>query len=438
MAKAALRCVECDHRSLQWMGRCPQCGAWESFKKVEAPKNGSAPPQLKLAGEQPADVQRWPTGILELDRIIGGGLVRGSVVLLAGEPGIGKSTLMVQAAGSMSQAGRKVVYVCGEESPAQVSARASRLGVPNGFFLAETSAIEEAAALAHDCDVLVLDSIQTARGSESDSPPGSVTQVRESAAAMVRAARESDCAVVLVGHVTKDGSVAGPRVLEHVVDAVLLFEGDRGHGSRLVRGVKNRFGSTGEVGVFEMTAKGLEEVKDASALALEHRGSLVEGCAVGCILEGRRPIAAEIQALIGAESAVPRRIANGIDQSRLGMLAAVIESRAGINLSKSEVYASIAGGWRVNDPGIDLAIVLAVAGAKLHAVLPPEVAAVGEVGLGGEVRAVPGSAARVKELERLGFTRTLVPKGSKTDGVAAVEVGHIRDAVKLLEKRSSN
>lgn len=388
--------------------------------------------------------ERISTGLNELDRVLGGGLVAGSVVLLAGEPGVGKSTLLLQAAAGIEQSGREVLIVCGEESLEQVATRARRLGGPLSARLTAATEVPSILPLIGGAHVLLVDSVQTLRDGYSGAEPGSVSQVRRCAAELTAAAREHGCAVILVGHITKDGSIAGPRSLEHLVDAVVTFEGDRGHVLRTVRGIKNRFGPAAEMGVFEMGSKGLSEVPDASQFFLAERPQGVAGSAVGCILEGRRPVALEVQALaVFSTAALPRRVAQGIESSRLGLALAVLERRAGIELGRFDVYCSIAGGLRAAEPGIDLALSLALASARLDVVLPAGMAAVGEVGLGGEVRSVAGMQARVTELTRLGFTTILTPalgalegptRISQRDPKAVVPVRSIHEAFTGLLK----
>lgn len=393
------------------------CKAWESFAEDARPPSRDRP--VPMAGTT-VDIgsvafghtQRISTGIGELDRVLGGGLVAGSVVLIAGEPGVGKSTLLLQAAAGIEESGRRVLLVCGEESLEQVAARARRLGGPLSAQLTASTDVGAIEPLVGGADVVMVDSVQTLRDADSTAEPGSVSQVRLSAAQLTRAARAEGSVVVLVGHICKDGSIAGPRALEHLVDVVITFEGDQGHVLRTVRGVKNRFGPAAEMGVFEMGSKGLSEVPDASRFFLAERPESVAGSAVGCILEGRRPVALEVQALAAPSSApLPRRVAQGVQSARLGVALAILERRAGISLSSSDVYVSIAGGLRGAEPGIDLALCLALASARYDKPLPPGLAAVGEVGLGGEVRSVAGMSSRAAELVRLGFTSILMPAG---------------------------
>lgn len=423
--KISLVCSACGYQAHQWMGRCPECRAWDSFEKPATNTNGSAPvPVSAVAGMLP---NRLATGIAELDRVLGGGLVAGSVVLLSGEPGVGKSTLMLQAAASLECRHATVLLVCGEESLEQVAARAGRIGgnesrsgrsqLNDSLLVSETNS-SEVCRLIPQADVVVVDSIQTLRSEEFSSEPGSVSQVKACAAAVAHAARACGTPVLLIGHITKEGTVAGPRSLEHLVDAVLLFEGDRSSSLRMIRASKNRFGSTGEVGVFEMTESGLVEVPDASKLFLADRIQGAPGSSVGCILEGRRALAVEIQALCGGEAS--RRVANGLDVSKLTVIAAVLERCAGMRLGRADVYASLAGGVRTSDPGADLALALSIASSHHQRGLAPELIAIGELGLTGELRRVPGMESRVAEAERLGFAKAVVPRSF--DGRTSMEV----------------
>lgn len=423
------------------MGRCPQCAAWESFVEGEQAGIAQAVPIGELIA---ADNERLSTGMPELDRVFGGGLVRGSVVLLAGEPGVGKSTLLLQAAAGMERLGCRVLLVCGEESLDQVAARARRLGHRLSTMLTAQTEVASIAGLLAGTDVLMVDSVQTLQDPQAAGDPGSVAQVRSCASALIRAARSSGTVVVLVGHICKDGSIAGPRTLEHLVDVVVTFEGDRGQILRTVRSVKNRFGPTAEIGIFQMGSSGLVEVADPSSLFLAQRNISVPGSAVGCVLEGRRPVAMEIQTLIVPNKApFPRRMAQGLESSRLGMALAVLEQRAGIKLSQFDVYASVAGGMRAAEPGVDLALALSLASSVLGKPLPAGLCAIGEVGLAGDIRAVAGMGARVGELVRLGFTNVLAPAGDQILNSGSgrdekmvksvVEVANLRQAIELLE-----
>lgn len=448
-----LSCTACGYQASQWLGRCPQCGAWDSFaREAPAGRSGAAGGQLGPIGAPPialADVaagdhQRLETGIAELDRVLGGGLVRGSVTLLAGEPGAGKSTLALQAAGGLERAGAKTLLVCGEESVGQVAARARRLG---GIATTQALPATDLATIqshAARYDVVIVDSIQTVSDAELGGEPGSVTQVRGCASSLARQARESDIALLLVGHVTKDGAIAGPRVLEHLVDVVCTFEGDRGHSLRMLRATKNRFGGTAELGVFEMKPQGLVGVADASRLFLAERHAGVPGSAVGCVLEGRRPVAIEVQALVAspkgpgkdAPPGLRRRVADGLERDRLEVCAAVLERQAEVSLGSRDLFARIAGGFNSSEPAIDLPLALALASSALGVPVPPDLVAIGEVGLSGDVRSVPGLALRLAECARLGF-RTAVAGRSAAgilgkEQLRVVAISHLSEAVRLL------
>jgi DNA repair protein RadA/Sms len=389
---------------------------------------------VALASIEAAAHHRLATGIAELDRVLGGGLVRGSVVLLAGEPGAGKSTLCLQAAAGLEATGLRVLVVCGEESVDQVAARARRLGGIRTTQAFSGTRVDEVLSHAEGFDVVVVDSVQTMSDPDLAGEPGSVTQVRGCASALARHAREAGVALLLVGHVTKDGAIAGPRVLEHLVDAVLTFEGDRGQSLRTLRSSKNRFGGTAELGVFEMKARGLVEVADASRLFLADRHVGVPGSAVGCLLEGRRAVALEIQSLVAPNGGPhPRRVAHGLERERLEVLAAVLRQRAGIDCSKSDVFVRVAGGFRADEPAVDLALALALASSVTGAPVPPDLVAIGEVGLAGDVRAVPGIGTRLGECARLGFGQAVVGRSvSVPDGLKVHAVAELRDALALL------
>ena len=421
------------------MGRCPACGAWNSLGEDHRPVSRAA---VATTGDQPVPIRSVrpiagagvPTGVDELDRVLGGGLVAGSVTLVGGEPGIGKSTLVLQALGSMAAAGATVLLVAAEESVQQVRLRAERLGVLHErlFVVAETSL---PAVLAHvdDCEpaVLVVDSIQTVLDPDLTGAAGSVVQVRECAQRLVRLAKERNVITLLVGHVTKEGTLAGPRVLEHIVDTVLSFEGDRHHALRLLQVMKHRFGSTQELGLFEMTGRGLLGVEDPSALFLTDRRPGASGSVVVPVLEGARPMLVEMQALVAVSHApMPRRSAQGLDASRFSLLLAVLERRAQQRLNGCDVYASVAGGVRVSEAGADLGIALAVASAQADLPVPPTTVVLGEIGLGGEVRQVPHTPRRLAEAARLGFTRAIVPHSSPdVAGVQCVRVRDVREAL---------
>jgi DNA repair protein RadA/Sms len=421
-ARPAYRCTECGQTAPRWVGRCPECQAWGSVAEVgaavvRAVRAGPVTTPAVPIGEVDVSAAAVrPTGVAELYRVLGGGLVPGAVCLLAGEPGVGKSTLLLEVAHRWSAPGSRALIVSGEESASQVRLRAGRTASlsPDLFLAAET---DLAALLGHVDAVgptlLVVDSIQTVAHPEVDGGAGGVTQVRECAAAIIKVAKERGIATVIVGHVTKDGGIAGPRVLEHLVDVVLHFEGDRHSSLRLVRAVKNRFGPADEVGCFELGESGIVGLPDPSGLFLSHGAEPVPGTCVTISVEGRRPLVAEVQALaVPSTAGYPRRTASGLDASRLSMLLAVLERRAGCVLKEHDVYASTVGGVRLSEPAVDLALALALAGARTNLPGPTGFVAIGEVGLAGDVRRVGAVGRRLAEAARLGFTRALVPAGS--------------------------
>ncbi|MGN6474254.1 MAG: DNA repair protein RadA [Mycobacteriales bacterium] len=439
-ARPAYRCDECGLEVAKWVGRCPECQAWGTISEV-----GARPGLTVVAGPvsspaQPiADVEEQaarhrPTGEAELDRVLGGGLVPGSVVLLAGEPGVGKSTLLISAAAKIASSGKRCLVVTGEESAAQVRLRAGRIGaLADELFLAAET--ELSALLAHveavNPDVLVVDSVQTIGSAEIDGAAGGVSQVREVAGAIIRLAKSRNLATILVGHVTKDGAVAGPRTLEHLVDVVLSFEGDRHSRLRLVRTVKNRFGPADEVGCFDLTDEGIAGLPDPSGLFLAHGSRPVPGTCVTVTMEGRRALVTEVQALVTtSEQANPRRATSGVDSARTAMLLAVLQRSLGITLSKHEVYAATVGGVRLAEPASDLALALAITSTARDRSVVPGLVAIGEVGLAGEIRPVSSMRARLAEASRLGFTTALVPPRCRVESVPirTVEVEDIRDA----------
>ena len=431
-------CGECGYETPRWLGRCPQCGSWNTIVEEErvslkAPAAPSKAVALKDVSAQAG--QRTSTGIGELDRVLGGGLTSGMTVLIGGSPGIGKSTLLLQCADHLAKVG-PVLYASGEESRHQIRLRADRLGLGGEVLLLCENSVESILAEAESRKVsfLIVDSIQTMFTEDAPSSPGSVTQIRGSAAKFTRYAKESGTPVFLVGHVTKEGALAGPKVLEHIVDTVLYFEGDRQEGLRLLRSEKNRFGSTNELGVFEMTDKGMEPVPDPSGLFLS-AARTAPGCAVGCVLEGSRPLLAEVQALLcPSVYGSPRRTAVGMDVPRFNMLLAVLERRAGLRLSDKDAYLSVAGSLRLQDRGADLAAVLAVASACYDKPVPPHTAAIGEVGLTGDVRPVGQMNVRLKECLRLGYTSVLVPEGVRGDlpGLRLVPIRNVLEASSLV------
>ena len=411
-------CAECGTTSGRWLGKCPGCGAFgslvEELHGSAVETRGVAPVKPVPMGEVRAEeAARIRTGVAELDRVLGGGLVPGSLVLVGGEPGVGKSTLLLAALGFISREGRRALLVTGEESAAQVSLRAARLGGTEAVeILAETELDTVCATLeAERPAVCVIDSVQTLHASALASAPGSVAQVREAAGRLLRVAKEAGVATILVGHVTKDGAVAGPRVLEHLVDCVLQFEGDRYHEHRVLRATKNRFGSTNELGVFEMTAAGLVGVPDPSELfGTTHAGEV--GAAVGCALEGTRPLLLEIQALVApTDLAMPRRVGTGVDPKRLAMIVAVLGRHAGVALASSDVFVNVAGGVRIEEPGADLAVALAIASAARGVPVREGLAAFGEIGLTGRLRQASQVDRRLEECVKLGISTVVAPPG---------------------------
>ncbi len=414
-------CQQCGYRSGKWFGKCPGCHEWESFVEevVEPRSKGLAtdvkPVSLDLAPDSTED--RISTANDELDRVLGGGVVRGSVVLIGGDPGIGKSTLILHLLAGVASDDRQVLYVSGEESAGQIKMRAKRLGTlhPQEFLLT-TSNVEQIIRVTEEMQpsLLAVDSIQTLSTDEFSSPPGSVTQVRESAARIVALAKSRNIPVFLVGHVTKDGNLAGPKVLEHMVDTVLSFEGDCGHAFRILRTVKNRFGSTNEIGVFEMKETGLKQVPNPSEIFLEERPLDVPGSVVLPSLEGTRPILVEVQALVSPTNlGTARRTAIGADPQRLSLLCAVLEKKAGMDMYGHDIFLNIAGGVRIDEPALDLGVITALASSLTEKVVSSDTVVCGEVGLAGEIRAVGQMEMRVKEAERLGFTRCVLPKTNK-------------------------
>src|SRR6187455_2557322 len=416
MAKVVVQftCTECGATTGRWLGKCPGCAAFGTLVEELHGRDGQPAASAPRAPERLGDVRveeaaRLTTGVPELDRVLGGGLVPASLVLLGGEPGVGKSTLLLSALGAVARRGRDALLVTGEESVAQVRLRAERLGGTDEVrILAETELDAVCATLEKEKpDVCVIDSVQTLYASELGSAPGSVAQVREAAARLLRVAKGSGVATVLVGHVTKDGSVAGPRVLEHLVDCVLQFEGDRYHAHRILRAVKNRFGSTNELGVFEMTGAGLVGVPDASAVFGAGEAGEV-GAAVTCTIEGTRPLLLEIQALVApSDLAMPRRVATGVDPRRLAMILAVLSRHAGLPLGSADVFVNVAGGVRIDEPGADLGIALAVASAARSVPMREGTAAFGEIGLTGRLRPAAQASRRVEECRKLGLSSVI-------------------------------
>ncbi|MCB7138214.1 DNA repair protein RadA [Cellulosimicrobium marinum] len=458
------RCTECGWTTAKWVGRCGECQEWgtvtEDAPAASGPRTSAVAPTRSPArpiAEIDVEAARAaPTGVAEFDRVLGGGIVPGAVVLLAGEPGVGKSTLLLAVASNVASGAsdlptavrggapgtttppRRVLYVTGEESAGQVRLRAERVGAlaPGLLLAAET---DLATVLGHveatDPDLLVVDSVQTIASAEVDGAPGGVSQVREVAAALIGAAKSRDLPVVLVGHVTKDGSVAGPRTLEHLVDVVCQFEGDRHSRLRLVRAVKNRYGPTDEVGCFDLTEDGIVGLADPSGLFLSHTGAGVPGTCISVTVEGRRPLALELQALVvPSPLSNPRRTTSGVDASRLAMILAVMHRHAGVRLVDQDVYVSTVGGAKVTEPAADLAIALSVLSAREDEAMPPGTVAFGEVGLAGDIRPVTSLDRRLAEAARLGFTRAVVPRGSfprPVDGMTVHAARHLGEAFEL-------
>ena len=446
-AKSLYVCTECGGQSLKWQGQCPHCNAWNTLVETVAESAASgggnrysalaADGKLQTLAEVEAlEVPRTPTGVAELDRVLGGGLVEGAVVLIGGDPGIGKSTLLLQALAHMSVA-QKVLYVSGEESPQQIALRAKRLALNASavILLAEINLEKIIALLKRERpQVAVIDSIQTVYSEALQSAPGSVAQVRECAAQLTRYAKQAGTTIIFVGHVTKEGTLAGPRVLEHIVDTVLYFEGETSSSFRLVRAFKNRFGAVNELGVFAMTEKGLREVSNPSALFLSHHGQEVPGSCVMVTQEGTRPLLVEIQALVDeAHAPNPRRLSVGLEQNRLAMLLAVLHRHAGIACFDQDVFVNAVGGVRITEPAADLAVLLAIVSSLKNKPLPGKMVVFGEIGLAGEVRPVQRGQERLKEAAKLGFTRAVIPKANKPKqaimGMEIIAVERLEEAV---------
>ena len=458
MAKAkatAFFCKECGYESPKWLGQCPGCREWNTFveepvgKKESVQKrgigtgSGSGISSLKAKPARLSEIHldeqdRMKTGYEELDRVLGGGVVKGSLVLVGGDPGIGKSTLLLQVCRNLASSGQKVLYISGEESLKQIKLRANRIGEVTGdlLFLCETSLdIIEGVIKEEKPDVVIIGSIQTMFREEVTSAPGSVSQVRESTNILLQIAKGSGIAVFIVGHVTKEGVVAGPRVLEHMVDTVLYFEGERSASYRIIRGVKNRFGSTNEIGVFEMVESGLAEVLNPSEYMLSGRPEEASGAVVACSMEGTRPMLLEVQALITPTAfGMPRRTAAGTDYNRVNLLMAVLEKRCHYDLSHFDAYVNITGGLRMNEPALDLAILMAIVSSMKDRAVDSKTIIFGEVGLSGEVRAVSMAQQRVNEAKKLGFKTCILPKISMekmghVDGIRLMGVGNVREAI---------
>ena len=442
-------CQSCGYESPKWMGQCPGCREWNTFVEETVEKKSAAKAQERRAAGGPVclssietkDEERVTTRMQELDRVLGGGIVPGSLVLVGGDPGIGKSTLLLQVCQKLADDGHEVLYISGEESLKQIKLRAERIGQFSDklrLFCETNLELIGDTIRSNKPEVVIIDSIQTMYNENVSSAPGSVSQVRESTSVLMQLAKGLGISIFIVGHVTKEGTVAGPRVLEHMVDTVLYFEGDRHASYRILRAVKNRFGSTNEIGVFEMRETGLTEVENPSQFMLNGRPEEASGSIVACSMEGTRPILLEIQALVArSQLAMPRRTAAGMDYNRVSLLLAVLEKRLNLHLSGSDVYVNIAGGIRINEPAIDLGVVLAIVSSSRDRAIDEKVLAFGEVGLSGEVRAVSQAAQRVQEAKKLGFTTVILPEVCREQigdvkGVRLIGVRSVGDAVQAI------
>ena len=450
-AKSLFYCTECGNESLKWQGRCPACGAWntiveqpaaEAKKKTSgpSPRGGGLRRPRPIAEVEAVDELRFNTGMSELDRVLGGGAVKGSLVLVGGAPGIGKSTLMLQICDNLCRFAN-VLYVSGEESERQIKLRAQRLGIRDeGLYLYSETNLDDIVAAVQEQkpDVLIVDSIQTIYNGDSNSSPGSVAQVKECTMALMHLAKGMGVTVFVVGHINKEGSLAGPKVLEHMVDCVLHFEGEEHNSYRILRAAKNRFGATNEIGVFEMVDKGLVEVPNPSEAMLSGRPENMPGSCVTCVMEGVRPVLAEVQALLSPSAyGNSRRSSNGFDYNRAMMMLAVLEKRGGLMLSNCDFYVNVIGGLTLDEPAADLALIVALASSFRDKPVPFDLAAIGEVGLTGELRSVNTLNQRLSEVRRLGFTKCLVPARSSgkllpPDGLELIRVGNIREAIAVL------
>ncbi len=446
--KRLFRCSACGATHPQWMGRCSQCGDWNTLEedvfeveKAAGPRGSSHQKPLRLKDIESHETFTKPCGIGELDRVLGGGVVGGSFVLLGGDPGIGKSTLMLQMAHRLASSGVKVLYVSGEESAPQLKMRAHRLCVDSDGIMVYPEVVlerirDETEGISSD--LVIIDSIQSIFSSSLEAPPGSVSQIRHCAGILMEMAKGKGVTVFIVGHVTKDGWIAGPKMLEHMVDTVLTFEGDDTGAYRIVRTVKNRFGTSGEIGVFEMKATGLAEVKDPSSIFIHGLGGEVPGSAVMATIEGSRAFVVEVQALVSKTTfSMPRRIAMGSDPSRLAVLLAVLEKRAGIFLAASDIVVNIAGGFKVTEPAVDLALVMAVASSAFDRPVPKGTVFIGEIGLSGELRPVNHMEARIREAMKMGFTQAVIPEANRDSvsnrkSMRLIPAEHVKAALKVL------
>lgn len=446
--KTVYCCRECGYETANWAGKCPSCGAWNSFAEVKLEATGAAKGRSRIERAQPRKITeldmteeiRLSTAIGELDRVLGGGAVKGSLVLVGGAPGIGKSTLLLQMCGNLPD--RRILYVTGEESERQLKLRAVRLGVEgeNILVLPETDMDSIVESIkAEDPELVIIDSIQTMSWDDVSSAPGSVSQVRECTMRIMRLAKEKGLTVFIVGHVTKEGSIAGPKVLEHMVDCVLYFEGERNTSFRILRAAKNRFGSTNEIGVFEMDESGLKCVDNPSELLLSGRPENAPGTCVACVIEGSRPLLAEVQALVSPSNYNASRRSNGVDYNRAAMLLAVIEKRGGLPVSSCDAYINVIGGLELDEPAADLATALSIASSYIDRPLGADLAAIGEIGLSGEIRSVGQINQRLSEIARLGFRRCVIPahvRGEikRPEGLELIPVKNIREAILTVLK----
>ncbi len=450
--KSLYSCQSCGYQTPKWMGRCPECGGWDTlaeevvtegdrFQPASSKKGVPTPEPESILSIETMEEPRIPSGIPEFDRVLGGGIVAGSLVLIGGDPGIGKSTLMLQALDGLAQSGRRVLYVSGEESKGQIHLRSQRLGVSSETLLVVTEIHVDAILSMLEVQkpaAVVIDSVQTMYNAELTSAPGSVGQVRETTMKLMVAAKKSGIPIFLVGHVTKDGAIAGPRVMEHMVDTVLYFEGDTNHIFRVLRAVKNRFGSTNEIGVFEMRGGGLAQVPNPSALFLAERPDSAPGSVVTASMEGTRPILVEIQGLVSRSGlGTPRRTVLGLDSNRVALLVAVMEKKIGMNLAGLDIFMNVAGGVRITEPAADLAILVAAASSFLDRPLPEGTVVLGEVGLTGEVRGISQLEGRAAEIRKMGFTHFIVPESGakrlkKMDGLKVSGVRHVSEAMEIL------
>jgi DNA repair protein RadA/Sms len=452
--KTVYICNECGYESPKWNGKCPDCGAWNSFEesivspvaaKKTVSKNAVKADVFTLKEVGTTDDIRYDTGVGELNRVLGGGLVKGSLILLGGEPGIGKSTLLLQICGKVDPK-LEILYISGEESLRQIKLRAKRLSVEsNSLKLSSCNDAESAVDTINAVkpDIVIIDSIQTMHTETANGTAGSISQVRECTNVFCRTAKSLHIPIFLVGHVNKDGGIAGPKVMEHIVDAVLQFEGDKNYCYRILRAAKNRFGSTNEIGVFEMTDRGLEEVSNPSKSLLEGRQENISGNCVACLMEGTRPLLTEVQSLVTKSTAnYPARIGTGLPFGRLGILLAVLEKRAGLYFSRLDVFVNIIGGLKLDEPAGDLPLAIALMSAVYDTPFDSETAAFGEIGLGGEIRGVPNSASRIREAARLGFSSIIVPKafsgGEKyPKGIKVIPMSHISELTKIINGKNT-